>query len=356
MFGGNVTACRALLASSFPQRADLVLVDSTQISNPPPGLLIRTLLAAKRVLTFIAKVERSRPDVVLLFASVGASLVEKGTMAWYARLRGIPALLCPRGGAVMDASRRSRFTRAWVRLAFRGARKIICQGPAWQRFAIDMMAIAPEDAPIVTNWTATPALLAVGERRRADESRGEVRLIFVGWLEQKKGVFELLEACAELAPARRFTLDIVGEGHASAAAREKVKASGLEGVVRFRGWLSPSQVEEALAEGDVFVLPSWAEGLPNAMIEAMAARLAVVVSSVGNIPDLVTDGREALLVPPHDVVALREALARVIDDPRLRKQLGDAAFDLAVRRWSVEPAVDGILAATEAALERSASP
>jgi glycosyltransferase involved in cell wall biosynthesis len=104
-------------------------------------------------------------------------------------------------------------------------------------------------------------------------------------------------------------------------------------------------LETALAEADVLVLPSWAEGLPNAMVEAMAARLAVVVTAVGNIPDVVTDGREALLVPPRNVSALKAALARVIEDPVLRRNLGDAAFSLAASRWDVEQAVEGMLQA-----------
>jgi glycosyltransferase involved in cell wall biosynthesis len=113
--------------------------------------------------------------------------------------------------------------------------------------------------------------------------------------------------------------------------------------IRFSGWLKGAEVERALAGADVFVLPSWAEGLPNAMIEAMAARLAVVVTAVGNVPDLVQDGREALLVPPHDVVALREALRRVIEDRALRRKLADAGHALAAQKWSVGPAVDAIL-------------
>jgi len=278
--------------------------------------------------------------------------VEKGTMAWYARFRGTPALMFPRGGAVIDACHRSRFTRSWVRVALGGARKILCQGPAWQRFAVNLLGFRLEDAPIITNWTATPELLSVGRQRSFNPGDRPVRLLFLGWLEQKKGVFELIEACRQLSESRKFVLDIVGEGTASEATRELVVRYGLGDIVRFRGWLKGADVEKALAEADVLVLPSWAEGLPNAMIEAMAARLAVVVSAVGNIPDVVTDGCEALLVPPQDVSALQAALAKVIDDPVLRRRLGDAAFSLAASQWGVEQAVEGILSAVAVSTQR----
>ncbi len=175
IFGGAVTSCRVLLESSFPERADLILLDSTQISNPPPGFAVRLLLAARRFLTYLIQFERKRPDAVLLFTAAGASVVEKGAMAWYARFRGVPALISLRGGPVLDASNKSRFTRAWVRLALRGARTILCQGRAWQRFAVDVLGFQAEHAPIVPNWTATPALLAIGRSRRNATAERPVR-------------------------------------------------------------------------------------------------------------------------------------------------------------------------------------
>jgi glycosyltransferase involved in cell wall biosynthesis len=79
------------------------------------------------------------------------------------------------------------------------------------------------------------------------------------------------------------------------------------------------------------------------MIEAMAARLAVVVTSVGSVPDVVIDGMHALLIPPRDVGALEEALARVIDDCSLRSRLADAGHVLAEKRFDVERAVDQLV-------------
>lgn len=350
VFGGNVTDCKALLSSSLPDRVDLILLDSTQISNPPPALPLRLLLAIKRFFKYLVLFERHRPDAVLMFASAGASFVEKSTMAWYARITGVPALMFPRGGILMDRCNQSTYTMNWVRIAAKGARKFLCQGPAWQRFAVDMIGFNPEDAPIIPSWTATPALLSIGRKRICNSGDRPVQLMFLGWLERNKGIFELIEACKMLSESRNFVLHIAGEGSASFQARELVEKYGLEKIVCFHGWLKGSDLEDMLASADVFVLPSWAEGLPNAMIEAMAAKLAVVVSGVGNIPDVVANGKEALLVPPQDVAALKEALAKVIDGPVLRQQLGEAAFSLAESQWSVEPAVDKLLSAIKSSI------
>jgi glycosyltransferase involved in cell wall biosynthesis len=128
-----------------------------------------------------------------------------------------------------------------------------------------------------------------------------------------------------------------------------VEQHGLEDVVRFRGWLRGEDLEAAFREADVFVLPSWAEGFPNAMIEAMAAGLAVVVTSVGNIPDIVRGGVHARVVPPRDPAALDEAILALVTDGDSRWRLAAAAHALAASTWGVERAADDILAALVAA-------
>jgi glycosyltransferase involved in cell wall biosynthesis len=150
-----------------------------------------------------------------------------------------------------------------------------------------------------------------------------------------------------LTRTHRFELVVVGDGHARTHAQAQINSQGFHESVRLLGWLQHEAVEEQLAAADVFVLPSWQEGLPNAMIEAMSAALAIVVTAVGNIPDTVAHEREALLVPPRHVDALHSALVRVLDDASLRRRLGEAAFRLAKRQFSVEQAVDRLLAAVD---------
>jgi glycosyltransferase involved in cell wall biosynthesis len=340
--GGNVTSCLALMESSFSKRLDLTLIDTTQISNPAPGLVIRALRAGGRLLTYVWRFERRRPDTVLLFVAVGGSIVEKGVMAWYARLRGVPAVVFPRGG--IDDRRISRFTRDWVlSSSFRGARQIVCQSESWRTFAIEALGFPSANVAVIRNWTATRALLAIGAGRSTGGS-SPARLLFVGWLEREKGVFDLLEAAKLLVAAgRQFALDLVGDGGAAPKVRSAIAQHDLGAVVRLRGWLHGPELEQALRESDVLVLPSWAEGLPNAMVEAMAARLAVVVTRVGAIPEVITDRRSGMLVEPRDPDGLAAALAALIEDPVLRQQLATEGYRIAARDFEIERAVDRLI-------------
>jgi glycosyltransferase involved in cell wall biosynthesis len=354
VFGGVVTSCRALVDSTFSERFELILVDSTQLSNPPPPLWRRVLRAARRLLVFLGQMVRSRPHAVVLFASPGASLVEKGAMAWLARPFAIPALIFPRGAETIDlaaASKAHRFATHW---SLKGATHFLCQGAAWQRFATGTVGFPLSRAPVVPNWTATNNLLTIGARRGTLQSDQVVRLLFLGWLEEEKGIFELLQACSELADTHPFRLVVAGRGRAEKRAKKWVEGSALAGRVDFAGWVVGEALEQLLEQSDILVLPSWAEGLPNAMIEAMAARLAVVVTAVGNVPDVVTDGQEAVLVQPRQPTALKGAIRRLLLDADYRGALADRGHEMVKVRFAVEPAVELLAEVIESAINSQA--
>jgi glycosyltransferase involved in cell wall biosynthesis len=334
--GGVATSCRVLLASSLPQRAELVLVDTSQISNPPPGFFVRLLLAVRRGLQFVWKFETTKPDAVWLFASPGASAVEKGVLGWYARLRGRRTVLLPRGAPPATGG---RLARGKFALCFGAAHRIVCQGGAWQKFGREALGRPADDLPIIRNWTATEEYLAIGRERIARGS-GPVRLLYLGWVEAEKGILDLLEACGRLPDSVEYELDVVGDGRAMDAAREWIAARG-HGRVRLHGWLHGGQKLERLRAADVFVLPSWSEGLPNAMIEAMASGLACVLTDVGNIRDAVGD--DVRIVPARDTEALARCLHEVITDPALRLDLAQRGFARAVHEFATERAVGRLL-------------
>lgn len=338
VYGGQVTSCRALIDSTFSQNFNLLLLDTTQIANPLPGIMTRAFLAAKRLCLFFLRFHSSKPDAVLLFAAIGASLIEKGTMARYARICGVPVLLFPRGAEIVQTFRESKWHRIWIRWALTGADMILCQGPTWQRFVMDDLGYSQNRAPIVANWTAKKDLISIGDKRSYLNQTGLVRFLFLGWVEREKGVFELLEACSRLAPSRQFSLTIAGRGTIEEEVLAYIKHSSLARVTKLTGWLQGEELCKLLSESDVLILPSWAEGFPNAIIEAMAAGLAVVVTTVGNVPDILKHEQEALMVPPKDSMALERALLRIIDDENFRHDLSRRGHIFAKENFAVEPA------------------
>ncbi len=337
IMGGNVAVCRALLHSSFAERLQLVLVDSSR-EAAPASLLVRTYRAARRAPRFLAALHRERPDAVLLFASFGMSFLEKALYAAYARMLGVPSLLSVRSGHFMDQCRRSRGFRALARLLLAAPARLVCQGQRWQDLFERTLAVPRWRCPVVDAWMASEELLRIGRERSPLRDEG-VTLLFLGTLESFKGVFELLEAVERLRsdPAvPPLELVIGGRGRAERDLRRIVEQRALGSVVHFAGLLSGQEKLEAFRRADVFVLPSHTEGLPNAMIEAMAAGLAVVVTPVGSIPDVIVDGENGILVPPKDPTALADGLARVVCSKELRTRVGREAHRVAAARFSME--------------------
>jgi glycosyltransferase involved in cell wall biosynthesis len=110
---------------------------------------------------------------------------------------------------------------------------------------------------------------------------------------------------------------------------------GIEGNVTFTGYQSQQQVRELLGRTDVFVMASFAEGVPVVLMEAMAARVPVVATQIAGIPELVDDGVSGFLVPPGDPIALAEKVDRLLRDGNLRREFGRAGSEKVTRDFNL---------------------
>jgi glycosyltransferase involved in cell wall biosynthesis len=157
-----------------------------------------------------------------------------------------------------------------------------------------------------------------GARRAPGET---VETVTVGRLESMKGFAVLLEAIGALArDGEPIRLTVIGDG----PQRPALEAAAPPGVVTFTGALGAPEVKRRLAQADLFCLPSFAEGLPVVLMEAMASGLPVIATQVLGVPELVRDGESGLLVPPGRPEALAAALRRLARDPELRRRFGAA--------------------------------
>ena len=126
----------------------------------------------------------------------------------------------------------------------------------------------------------------------------------------------------------------MGGGRREGEIRQAAESLDLSGLVHFLG--SRRDVPDLLQAMDIFVLPSYSEGLSLALLEAMAAGLPVIVSRVGGNPEVVTDGVTGLLIPPRDAAALAGALEWLLTDPALAEKLGENARDYVKANYSLE--------------------
>lgn len=355
--GGVLTSCRVLLASSLPQRMELILLNSFSPTVPPPPYLRRVLPAALRVILMIRHCMRSHLDVILLFASPGPSFIEKSLMAAIGRLFGIKTLMFPRGAALVDHYRTSPIHGALLRLCFRIPTLMLCQGNAYQEFFAREAGLGLARCPIIYNWTATAQLLNIGATRVYGQQL-PLEVLFLGWVDREKGIFELLDCARRLSGAPDvppFKVIIAGDGSAMADARQELDDPRLGSLVELLGWIDSEAKVEKLRRAHLLVLPSYMEGMPNALIEAMATGLPVVATEVGAVGDVVTDGVTGFLIPPRNTGRLAEALQRLLLDAPLRERMGRAGWHIAKERFSAERAADQIVVLANHACGRDVS-
>jgi glycosyltransferase involved in cell wall biosynthesis len=149
---------------------------------------------------------------------------------------------------------------------------------------------------------------------------GVVRCLAVGRLIERNGLDDLVDALA-LLERGRYQLEIVGTGPHEAALRDRVRRLGLEGTVRFTGWLEPREVARRCREADLFTLAPWVESFGTAFVEALASGLPIVGSTAGGIPEMLEHGRHGMLVSPRRPRELAHAISWLGADPRLRAEI-----------------------------------
>ena len=163
IYGGIVSSCRLIANSSLSEKFNLITIDSTQRTNPPPNLLTRGLFAIKRIFVLLYKLNFKKPAVALIFSSDAFSAIEKGCMVWLAKLHNCSPIIFPRTGELIDQTNRSKTFESIIKFLFTKSTFFFCQGEQWNDYAIQKLNIEPSKVVTIHNWTATDELIKIGK-------------------------------------------------------------------------------------------------------------------------------------------------------------------------------------------------
>jgi len=245
-----------------------------------------------------------------------------------AGLAGIPYSITMHGPALFYAPHWWRLDEKIARAAFIACISHFCRSQAmyfsdrahWDRLKIVHCGVDP------ARYGTTP---------RPVESRGQ-RVIFVGRLDAVKGVPLLVDAMARLGDSHPDArLQLVGDGPHRAALERQVAEAGLSDRIEFLGYRPQDEVAALLETADLLVLPSFAEGVPVVLMEAMASRLPVIASRVAGVGELVEDGTSGFTIPPGDLDTLVERMGRLLSDPALCDRMGEAGRAKVVAEFDI---------------------
>jgi glycosyltransferase involved in cell wall biosynthesis len=217
----------------------------------------------------------------------------------------------------------------------------VCDSDA--RFLRNQKHVASAKIAIIPNGIDTGRFTSlqdarIATRRALGFTEGDPVLIVVARFHAGKGHSVLLNAMRQLVHSYpKLKLICLGEGQGEEELRILSERLGLTHCVRFVGY--QRNVPEWLAAADINVLPTFYEGLPLTVLEAMASGLATVASNVGGIPEAIEDGVSGLLVPPRDPKRLAEALSFLLRDVPARMRIGQVARERVVQKFGIEQQV-----------------
>ena len=260
-----------------------------------------------------------RADLLHIHMAARGSAVRKTALAALAAAMRLPTVMHLHGSVFDDYFRAlPPWRKRLLSRILQKCARVIVVGTHWRDFAIREVGLHPDRVVLVHNG------VPVGPLPRG-VTRETPALLMLGQLGARKGTPELLAALASPdLRAKAWTATLAGDGPVEQF-RAIVSLVGLTNRVSIPGWQAAEQARALLSSADIFVLPSHDEGLPMAILEAMAAGVTVVATPVGAIPDAIVEGETGLLVPPGDISELARAIAMLLDDVTLRKRLASNA-------------------------------
>ena len=282
--------------------------------------------AMKGCLLFFREMIVNKPDIVHIHSSFGPSFYRKMPFIYMACLRGVPVINHIHGAEFeafyleASASKKRRIRRVYGKCTM-----LIALSEEWKR---NLELVVPaEKIAVIENYCKIPDLSWAEKKKQ---------ILFLGEIGKRKGCYDIPEIYGRvLKKGERIPLVMAGDGELSEIKRLFEDRDLLKDI-SFPGWVRGDDKDKYLKESGIFLFPSYYEGMPVAVLEAMAYGMAIVTTRVGGIPHLLADGISGYLCEPGDIEALSERLLELSGDADKRRKMGEKARQKAIEDYSME--------------------
>lgn len=322
--GGMRSVIEAYERDGFLLRENVRVIASYEEGS----FLARQLFLIKALSAYIYLLFTKKVELVHIHVAMRGSFWRKAIFATIARALGVPVLLHLHGSEMKKfyASQRP-FLQKIIRKQLENADCVIVLSESWSSFVRE---IAPN-----ANIIVVPNYVIVPPERTVQELDTQT-VLFLGLVGPRKGTHDLIAAFADVHhryPASRL---IIGGNGNLEDAKQQIKDLNLVDAVELAGWVDQEGKAKLLAQSSVYVLPSYNEGLPMSVLEAMGAGLATVTTRVGGIPELITDGVDGFLINPGDVTLLADRICTLVSDSKRRQMISQAGRNRVLNSYSSE--------------------
>lgn len=336
--GGVQSACNLLIESELSNLFEFKLIDTSNNTVPPPKTYQKLHHIIFRNIKSLFFLGFGRISTFICFSSSGKSVIEKGYLILIAKKMGKRTILSIRAGDIIEQYENKKWMKYFLPLVLKNCDYIICQSDFWAKFYSNINQSKKNQVLTIYNWIRISEV-KISKNRNSNL----VQLLYLGWIEKTKGIFDLVNAINIVVKNYNITnihVNVCGGGSAKEEVVELVSELNISHYFTFHGWVHGKEKEIVLSTSDIFVMPTYFEGFPNSMIEAINFRLAVIINNIPAIEGYLQDGKHALLSEIGDCNSLANCVLKVVEDSNLRQELAENAFDLMVKNNSIAIAVD----------------
>jgi glycosyltransferase involved in cell wall biosynthesis len=314
---GGIATCQKLIVKYAPTELQIEHVTSFNDGLIGSKLIIFAQALIKLVRIFIFQ----KIDIVHIHVSERGSILRKSIIALIAFVFRKPVLIHAHGAEFhLNYPQLPELAKQLVAKIFRQSNGLIVLSNSWKEYYVLNLGLNPQQVFVLSNPTE------ISQHLNKNKDNNKVTLLFCGRVGERKGTFDLIRAFANLPTEQKNRAELIIAGDGDVEQGQKlIETLNISEYVTFLGWVNSDQRDKLLAKADVFLLPSYNEGLPMAILEAMSWELPVITTPVGGIPELIISNENGLLVEPGDVENLSAAMQSLISNEELRLKLGKSA-------------------------------
>lgn len=294
----------------------------------------KVFAAVQALYRFTVLLMQRRVALLHVHSAQYTSFWRKSIFALVAFTAGCPVIFHLHGCEFMKFynERYSRIGKQFVQFIFAKSAVVIALSTQWVQ---NIASIATKaNVVCIYNSVTVPA----GQDALPQKERLPI-LLFLGRLGRRKGTYDLLDALVRVKDKiPNVVVKFGGDGELEEV-KDRAKELGLEKNIEILGWVRGGQKKSLFDEAAIYVLPSYNEGLPMGILEAMSVGLPVISTTIGGIPDAIDSGKDGILIEPGDIDGLVHAIERLLHDADFRQEMGNAAREKVVHKFSTEKVV-----------------
>lgn len=328
--GGIAAVISGYYGSELEEKYDITYIESYKDG----GKLTKLMKGICGYISFAKNLIINRPNLVHIHSSFGPSFYRKLPFIYMSHLAGV-SIINHIHGADFDEFyiKANEKKKNLIRKTYAKCEILIALSSEWKERLSQL--VDPDKVVIIENYSVLHEE-AFELRKKKQQS---ANILFLGELGKRKGCYDIpyvVKKVVEKVPTAMFYLCGAGSSEDEKNIKGLCEEQGIIDHIVFPGWVRDKKKDNMLREADVFFLPSYNEGMPMSVLDAMGYGLPIVSTNVGGIPKIVRNGENGYCCAPGDIDNFAEALAKILLNPIDREKLGQKSYQIIEEKYSLE--------------------